>query len=178
MQQPDLSFIGTDIDLKNKATHFLSDFALQSEEAILRAERSLDAIDLKLEILETKIRKFPTPTSSEAPSTSNGTTNGVPPVIVVQEHKDGHPAPQPAEAAPEKVETAERAKLTNPLLEKYLKMLKLGIPRGAVEQKMLTEGLDPALLDPSAHTAAVAPPPASQSDDDTSDEASSFSDSD
>ena len=36
---------------------------------------------------------------------------------------------------------------TNPLIEKYLKMIKAGVPRPAVEAKMRNEGLDPLLLD-------------------------------
>lgn len=46
-------------------------------------------------------------------------------------------------------------------LAKYLKMLKMGIPKDAVKHKMLLDGLDTSLLDnrPST-TAAVGPPPA------------------
>ena len=33
-----------------------------------------------------------------------------------------------------------------PELEPYFKMLKLGVPMGAVQQKMAREGLDPSLL--------------------------------
>ena len=35
-------------------------------------------------------------------------------------------------------------------LAKYQKMLKMHLPRGAVEQKMRADGLDPALLDRDA----------------------------
>ncbi|KAG5189751.1 hypothetical protein JKP88DRAFT_347680 [Tribonema minus] len=54
---------------------------------------------------------------------------------------------------------AAAAAASDPRVNKYLKMLKAGVPRGAVEQKMAAEGLDPSLLDGGA--AAAAPAPAS-----------------
>jgi len=48
----------------------------------------------------------------------------------------------------------------NPILAPYLKMLKLGIPRDAVRQKMYLAGDDPALLDnPTSQILAGIPPP-------------------
>ena len=51
----------------------------------------------------------------------------------------------------------------NPLLVPYLKMLKLGIPRDAVRQKMMLSGDDPALLDnpipPPPFLGGIPPPP-------------------
>lgn len=48
----------------------------------------------------------------------------------------------------------------NPLLEPYLKMLKLGIPRDAVKQKMMLAGDDPTLLDrPHTQVGGIPPPP-------------------
>ena len=55
----------------------------------------------------------------------------------------------------------------NPALAaaKYFKMLKMGLPRGAVEQKMIADGLDPALLDaPPVEEAPPAPAAAAGSD--------------
>eukprot|EP00750_Incisomonas_marina_P028252 INCI657.1.p1 GENE.INCI657.1~~INCI657.1.p1 ORF type:complete len:1732 (-),score=344.30 INCI657.1:1710-6905(-) len=53
-----------------------------------------------------------------------------------------------------------------PDLSKYMRMLKMGLPRGAVEQKMRSDGLDPSLLDsestssPAKSGAPPPPPPA------------------
>ena len=60
-------------------------------------------------------------------------------------------APPPA-AAP-----AAPAASVDPRLAKYQRMLKMHLPRGAVEQKMRVDGLDPSLLD---SVASAAPPPA------------------
>lgn len=57
------------------------------------------------------------------------------------------PPPMPLFAAPP----------VNPILAPYLKMIKLGIPRDAVRQKMMLAGDDPALLD--IPTATSLPPP-------------------
>ena len=50
----------------------------------------------------------------------------------------------------------------DPRLAKYLRMLKMHLPRGAVEQKMRVDGLDPSLLGGGAAAAPAvpAPPPA------------------
>ena len=47
----------------------------------------------------------------------------------------------------------------NPILVPYLKMLKLGIPRDAVRQKMMLAGDDPTLLDKHGPTSGIPPPP-------------------
>jgi len=47
----------------------------------------------------------------------------------------------------------------NPILAPYLKMLKLGIPRDAVKQKMILSGDDPLLLDKDKDKPGPIPPP-------------------
>ena len=55
----------------------------------------------------------------------------------------------------------------DPRLAKYLRMLKMHLPRGAVEQKMRVDGMDPSLLDGASAAAPAAPeaPPAAPSGD-------------
>lgn len=53
------------------------------------------------------------------------------------------------------------AQFVNPILAPYLKMLKLGIPRDAVRQKMMLAGDDPALLDTPQNSIPPPPPPPS-----------------
>ena len=43
-----------------------------------------------------------------------------------------------------------RIRMADPRMAKYQRMLKMHLPRGAVEQKMRADGLDPALLDRDA----------------------------
>lgn len=46
-------------------------------------------------------------------------------------------------------ETATTADTNDPRAKKYQMMLKVGLPRGAVENKMIADGVDPAILFPS-----------------------------
>lgn len=47
----------------------------------------------------------------------------------------------------------------DPVVGKFVKMMKMGIPRSAVEQKMRMEGLEPSLLNGSGSSAAAPPRP-------------------
>lgn len=60
----------------------------------------------------------------------------------VLEMNVNEPAPAPKEPKP-----AEAALKDDPTYGKYFKMLRMHIPRPAVEQKMTNDGLDPAVLD-------------------------------
>ncbi|KAH8076715.1 hypothetical protein JL721_739 [Aureococcus anophagefferens] len=67
--------------------------------------------------------------------------------------------PAPAAAAPSGPPVGE-----DPKYAKYFKMLKMHLPRGAVEQKMIAEGMDPKVLDldptkPAPAAAAPSGPP-------------------
>lgn len=44
------------------------------------------------------------------------------------------------------VEESPNESSVDPSILKYRKMIQVGVPRGAVELKMVTEGLDPKLL--------------------------------
>ena len=72
---------------------------------------------------------------------------------------------QPTPAAAAQPTPAVEA-VTPEALAKYHKMIKMGLPRGAVEQKMNAEGLNPVLLDapalaPTATSESThVPPPA------------------
>ena len=66
-------------------------------------------------------------------------------------------APALEPAPPPKVITTAA---DGPQLKKYESMLKIGLPRGAVEQKMIAEGVDPGLLAGSeGGSDKPAPPP-------------------
>lgn len=65
----------------------------------------------------------------------------------------------PPSPSPKKLGTKSKTKSkeANARVVKYKKMLNMGIPEGAVKQKMRTDGLDPAALFPNGSPKAVAP---------------------
>jgi len=92
-----------------------------------------------------------------------------PPPAVVDEAVEPKPEPQPEAAgepaAPAPVVDDDDQK-QHLVAAKFEKMLKMGLPRGAVEQKMRAEGVDPGLLDggdASASASATASASASAS---------------
>lgn len=52
----------------------------------------------------------------------------------------------PDPVKPEFVNDGSEEPIVDPTIIKYRKMLQFGVPRGAVELKMVNEGLDPKLL--------------------------------
>ena len=83
-----------------------------------------------------------------APTSSSGGGDG----------KDGNPKPRAKVAAKPKVREPRSSSAASKMetkaepagsadLSKYFKMLDMHLPRGAVDQKMIAEGLDPAMLD-------------------------------
>ncbi|XP_023210420.1 WASH complex subunit 3-like [Centruroides sculpturatus] len=71
----------------------------------------------------------------------------------------------------------EKPKMTisqDPRYSKYFKMINLGVPVGAVKQKMITEGVDPNILDdPNAESSSK---PIVQDEENDDSDVSSFSD--
>jgi hypothetical protein len=63
--------------------------------------------------------------------------------------------PAPAASSGEGVSVEREAPASDPKVAKYLRMLKMGVPRQGVENKMVEEGLDPALLDGGGGGGAV-----------------------
>lgn len=57
---------------------------------------------------------------------------------------EDHVVSKPGEVAV--AEESPKESNVDPSILKYRKMLQFGVPRGAVELKMITEGLDPKLL--------------------------------
>lgn len=84
-----------------------------------------------------------------------------------------NPSPVVPEDVPDIHQTAV-APTSNPEILRFVKMLAVGVPLMAVEQKMRAEGYDPALLNSSSKVVATRIQPArtdhSSSDEEESDE--------
>ena len=84
--------------------------------------------------------------------------------------------PQPSPENPEtnsvEAHQMEEEAPPNPEIARFVKMLQVGVPLKAVEQKMQAEGFDPALLDhnpghPNQKSASLQPEESSSSNDDS-----------
>lgn len=174
MNEPDLSFIRSDIDLSEvaplnwsrvvayvncflyKMTDLLSSFADEAERSLLEAERQLRAADVKLQLLETKLASIPDPapdfTTSlpEASCSNNGPSETTSQTTAETTASSNLQANEPKSSDGSEVKEADPNAVTvkdDPAFAKYFKMLKVGVSEQAVRQKMQSEGVDPSLLD-------------------------------
>ncbi|XP_017266951.1 WASH complex subunit 3 [Kryptolebias marmoratus] len=172
---------------------FLNRFSTVCEEKLANISLRIQQIETTLSILEAKLSSIPgledvtvDGLNQQHPAQTNG------PSSTSQNQADGpataaptpsEPAQGSSEAAPaQKAEVAAENVMTvakDPRYARYLKMVQVGVPEMAIRNKMMMEGLDPALL----HTPdAPVPDGATRSteDDDiattSSDSESSFSD--
>ncbi|KAK5980479.1 hypothetical protein GCK32_015141 [Trichostrongylus colubriformis] len=135
MNEPDLSFIKSDIDLSEvaplnrrrvvafvncylyKMIDFLNAFANRAERAILEAERQLRAADIKLQLLEAKLASIPDSAAGEselleersqqlaAPTSTSSAINEQ--KITTMQNQDVAPSPVTTEAVPSEVDSRE-----------------------------------------------------------------------
>lgn len=147
----------------------LNNFACYVESRLVTLNRQIDTCYSNLVILEMKLNSINIPddkvTTSQAPP--NATTSSQAEASVSASQTDTSvtkPSPVSETAANDQLETKDNNEggetPTNEEadhieaaqedhseeLEKYRKMLKLGVHEGAVRQKMLLEGVDPARL--------------------------------
>ncbi|XP_034475076.1 WASH complex subunit 3 [Drosophila innubila] len=117
---------------------FLNEFALNCETKFVQLERQLQRTEAALIILEAKLASIPLDNEVDtAKSSATIAAN-----IVVEEKET--PA---EEVAPAKVETKRVRACEDVRYKKFFKMLHVGVPAPAVKQKMLSEGLEPQVLD-------------------------------
>jgi len=160
---------------------FLNRFACVCEEKLADLSLRIQKLEITISLLETKLSSIPGLDDIKIE------TQEVAQPVPAQQPTDSQPPPQtPSEEQPATEEEDEPAKpatktiADDPRYQKYLKLLKMGVPLPAFRAKVLAEGLDPDLLEnpdaplPDGHFAG-------NGDDDDSDEgssASSFSDED
>lgn len=144
---------------------FLNNFMTHCEAKMMKSEQRLQKISASLCILETKLNSIPELRELQPPQiqTSEPPGHQLKDNSLNTEVSNEH---NKAEATNEfiKTETTDKHSKTeekisestviestneptvDPTILKYRKMIQFGVPRGAVELKMVNEGLDPKLL--------------------------------
>ncbi|KAH9400651.1 Pfam:DUF2360 [Tyrophagus putrescentiae] len=126
----------------------LNNFACYVESRLVTLNRQIDTCYSNLVILEMKLNSINIPddkvTTSQAPpnATTSMSETAANDQLKTKGDIEGGETPTNEEA--DHIEAAQEDHSEE--LEKYRKMLKLGVHEGAVRQKMLLEGVDPARL--------------------------------
>ncbi|XP_015379028.1 PREDICTED: WASH complex subunit CCDC53 [Diuraphis noxia] len=145
---------------------FLNNFMTHCEAKMMKSEQRLQKISASLCILETKLNSVPELRelqssqfqTSEPPCNQlkdnsfntegtnkhnkTETTTGLKTVTTDEHGKtEDNIISEPAV-----VDESSNEPIVDPTILKYRKMIQFGVPRGAVELKMVNEGLDPKLL--------------------------------
>ncbi|XP_057381243.1 WASH complex subunit 3-like [Daphnia carinata] len=148
-------FVSNSVQLLNK-------FAVICDTKLVDLDFRLQDIEATLAILEAKLASIPSLESTAvpalpplAPTTSSSST---PSSVIVP-----IPPPVPSGAVHENVSDVHQTAVvppSNPEILRFVKMLAVGVPLMAVEQKMRAEGYDPSLLNSARTDAAKVPAPA------------------
>ncbi|CAK4705536.1 unnamed protein product [Aphanomyces euteiches] len=147
------------------SVRFLNHFSSLCEERLLTISNNLTRLEISLAILEAKLNSIPDlPTTISAADIAADVnlppTDAAPPPpppppgpAPGEEQSTAPPPPPPPPAdgsspeAPPPPPAANILKLKDdPMYEKYFKMQKLGMPVGAIRQKMQLDGVDPDVL--------------------------------
>nr|XP_028601888.1 WASH complex subunit 3 isoform X3 [Podarcis muralis] len=179
MDEDGLPLVGSGIDLtkvpaiqQKRTVAFLNQFVVHTVQFLNRfstvCEEKLSALSLRIQQIETTLNILDAKLSSipgledvkfEVSSTSvNSVTNGPVPQVSVDpqstnvspqlEQSTGHEmAQQKTEGATENIITVAK----DPRYARYLKMVQVGVPVMAIRNKMISEGLNPDLLDTNNH---------------------------
>jgi WASH complex subunit CCDC53 len=167
------------------STAFLSKFALIVDDRLRVVDKKVERVEKALLVLEGKLNSIDwLQQGSAAPAPAQGVASNDQAVPAVSEEAPaaggGAPAPVPAAAAgsanpppppmapPPSAEAASEpaapAVLTignDPTFARFFRMLKVGLPPEVVKHKMISEGVDPSLLDtpdaPSPNAGALVP---------------------
>ncbi|VVC38153.1 WASH complex subunit 3 [Cinara cedri] len=136
---------------------FLNNFITHCEAKMMKSEQRLQKISASLCILETKLNSVPElqeiepqhistkePSVIQLENTSQNTVDESTNRSNTPNKTEGDIISKPVEHAT--VNESPNEPNVDPALLKYRKMLQFGVPRGAVELKMVHEGLDPNLL--------------------------------
>eukprot|EP00794_Sanderia_malayensis_P012917 gene12917-14248_t len=131
---------------------FLNRFSCVCEEKLADLSLRIQRLDVTISLLETKLSSIPgledvtiesqpgnnAPTQPAATPTENTAVTQV----TQQETKEPVAMEEPEEVKPKTKTVAEDARYI-----KFFKMVKMGVPAGALRQKMMAEGLNPDLLE-------------------------------
>ncbi|XP_034101116.1 WASH complex subunit 3 [Drosophila sulfurigaster albostrigata] len=116
---------------------FLNEFALNCETKFVQLERQLQRTEAALIILEAKLASIPL-------DKDEGTAISATTAVVDAPLEDAVETP-PEEVEEEPIKGVRACEDVR--YKKFFKMLHVGVPAPAVKQKMLSEGLQPQMLD-------------------------------
>ncbi|XP_076823340.1 WASH complex subunit 3-like [Clavelina lepadiformis] len=159
--------------------NFLNNFSAVSEEQLAKQSAEIQKLEISLNILEAKLASIPG-LDKIAPSTDNTTPASKQEDEVSQSEPSTSDASLPVEVTSPPEETAPVKNVItvrqDPRYAKYLKMVMVGVPKAAIENKMRNDGLDSSLLDtPDAPVPDAVPP---QDSDESDNESQSLSSGD
>ncbi|XP_027711626.1 WASH complex subunit 3 isoform X2 [Vombatus ursinus] len=171
MDEDGLPLMGSGIDLtkvpaiqQKRTVAFLNQFVVHTVQFLNRfstvCEEKLSALSLRIQQIETTLNILDAKLSSIpglddvkfeiSTANVNGVTNGPeapsgqqPSLSPQSENSIQDTGPQKCEAAAEHILTVAK----DPRYARYLKMVQVGVPVMAIRNKMISEGLDPDLLD-------------------------------
>ncbi len=139
---------------------FLNQFTRKCESKLDKIQQKLFQIDSALRILECKLESLPEVQASKS-NTSAGEESRIqqPEIssVLSSTKNDNEPSPSQNESSSQqegheeegiKAEQHTKQSLReDPTYAKYFKMMYVGVPVQAIKQKMMSEGIDPAILD-------------------------------
>ncbi|VDP11235.1 unnamed protein product, partial [Soboliphyme baturini] len=106
------------------------------QDKMIDFENRLSSMEISLELIEAKLQGIPEPDQT------------APPMLPPQVTENSATASAEEEVTvPEKQQDEATSAVVDPQLQKYLKMLQLGVPVLAVKQRMMLDEVDPTLID-------------------------------
>ncbi|XP_060695580.1 WASH complex subunit 3 [Hemiscyllium ocellatum] len=156
---------------------FLNRFSTVCEEKLASLTLRIQQIETTLNILEAKLSSIPGLEDVKV-ETSNQDANGPSSVTASNQHQPAPPESQQniESTTQSKVDSLTENVITvakDPRYARYLKMVQVGVPVMAIRNKMISEGLDPDLLETPD---APVPDGVKEDEGDSSGSESSFSD--
>ncbi|XP_036313158.1 WASH complex subunit 3 isoform X1 [Pipistrellus kuhlii] len=151
---------------------FLNRFSTVCEEKLADLSLRIQQIETTLNILDAKLSSIPgldDVTVEVSPVSVPGVTNETP-SEPSQQNSLQESGPQESEVTAENILTVAK----DPRYARYLKMVQVGVPVMAIRNKMISEGLDPDLLE--RPDAPVPDGEGEKNAEESSDSESSFSD--
>lgn len=154
------------------STRFLNKFSCVCEQKLTNLNTRIQRLEITMNILEAKIASIPGLENVQAAVS--------PPPPGPTPHQTDLPALPPGESSTQNVPAIEpeapaMTVSQDPRYAKYFKMVNMGVPASALKTKLLSEGLDPDLLDTPN---APAPPMVQEVDTDDSEFTDSETESD
>ncbi|XP_025196161.1 WASH complex subunit 3 [Melanaphis sacchari] len=138
---------------------FLNNFMIHCEAKMMKSEQRLQKISASLCILETKLNSVPElqelqqpqiqtaePSGNHLKDYSHNKTKETDGLIKTETTDKHSKIKENIISEPTVIDESTNEPTVDPTILKYRKMIQFGVPRGAVELKMVNEGLDPKLL--------------------------------